>query len=102
VLAGGADLHGRPGTRAGRAYGASRATERYYCNFGLNPEYLRQLESAGLETSGTDTDGEVRIVELAGHRFFVGTLFVPQVSSSPERPHPLVLAFVEEAGRRRD
>jgi CTP synthase (UTP-ammonia lyase) len=36
-------------------------------------------------------------VELADHRFFVATLFQPQLSSSPEKPHPLLTAFVQAA-----
>ena len=86
-----------PATKAARAYGTESAEERYYCNFGLNPKVIADLRSAGLVTSGTDADGEVRIVELSEHPFFVGTLFVPQVSSAPGRPHPLVVAFVVAA-----
>lgn len=86
-----------PGTRAALAYGASTASERYYCNFGLNPDRRCELEGAGLVVSGTDLDGEARIVELPSHRFFLGTLFVPQMSSFAERPHPLVVAFMEVA-----
>jgi CTP synthase (UTP-ammonia lyase) len=87
-----------PGTRAGKAYGVERATERYYCNFGLNPDYADDLAAAGLAVSGTDADGEVRIIELGDHPFFIGTLFVPQARSTLVRPHPLVTAFVEAAG----
>src|SRR5438132_1574661 len=36
----------------------------------------------------------VRVLELPSHPFFLGTLFVPQTRSTPERPHPLVIAFV--------
>jgi CTP synthase (UTP-ammonia lyase) len=32
---------------------------------------------------------------LAGHPFFVGTLFIPQLSSRPESPHPLIAAFIK-------
>ncbi len=49
-----------------RAYGTRQVTERYYCNFGLNPEYLDPLAQAGLVVSGVDGDGEPRIVELPG------------------------------------
>jgi CTP synthase (UTP-ammonia lyase) len=84
----------RPGTRAGEAYPAATATERYYCHFSLNPVYLDDLVAAGLVVSGTDQDGEVRIVELEGHPFFVGTLFVPQARSTVVHPHPLVTGFV--------
>jgi CTP synthase (UTP-ammonia lyase) len=87
-------------SRAHRAYGVASATERYYCNFGLNPDRAAELEAAGLAVTGRDQDGGARIVEVAAHRFFVGTLFVPQVSSAPGRPHPLVVAFVAAAADR--
>jgi CTP synthase (UTP-ammonia lyase) len=85
------------GSLARRSYGAGGATERYYCNFGLNPEYTDVLTSGGLRVSGVDQDGEVRIVELPGHRFFLATLFVPQTSSAPGAPHPLVTALLAAA-----
>ncbi|HEY7073652.1 MAG TPA: hypothetical protein VH479_26235 [Acidimicrobiales bacterium] len=87
----------RAGTRAGDAYPEASVTEHYYCRFGLNPAYLDDLTGAGLVVSGTDQDGEVRIVELAEHPFFVGTLFVPQARSTIIHPHPLVTAFVTAA-----
>ncbi len=87
----------RAGTRAGDAYPQASVTENYYCRFGLNPAYIDDLVGAGLVVSGTDQDGEVRIVELAGHPFFVGTLFVPQTRSTIVHPHPLVTAFVAAA-----
>jgi CTP synthase (UTP-ammonia lyase) len=85
------------GSLARRAYGAGSATERYYCNFGLNREYTDVLTSSGLSVSGVDQDGEVRIVELPSRRFFVATLFVPQTSSAPGAPHPLVTALLAAA-----
>jgi CTP synthase (UTP-ammonia lyase) len=87
----------RAGSRAAAAYGATDATERYYCRFGLNPDHVDALVAAGLAVTGTDDGGEVRIVELLDHPFFLATLFVPQVASTPERPHPLVAAFVGAA-----
>ena len=90
----------RPGTKAFDAYGRTQTTERYYCNFGLNPAYVEQLVHAGLMVSGVDQDGEVRILEHPGLRFFMGTLFVPQTSSAAGDPHPLVLALVEAAASR--
>jgi CTP synthase (UTP-ammonia lyase) len=82
-----------PESRAAAAYRVNRATEDYYCNFGLNPQYRQQMEKAGLTVSGTDENGDVRVVELASHPFFIGTLFVPQARSRPGIPHPLVLAL---------
>lgn len=85
------------GTRARAAYGRATVVERYYCRFGMNPQKEAALVAAGLRVSGRDETGEARIVELAGHRLFVGTLFVPQVASSRGHPHPLVRAFVRSA-----
>jgi CTP synthase (UTP-ammonia lyase) len=85
------------GSKAANACRTTRSTEQFYCNFGLNPEYRDQLEKHGLEIAGTDQDGEVRIVELGTHPFFIGTLFVPQARSVPGTPHPLILEFCRAA-----
>jgi CTP synthase (UTP-ammonia lyase) len=90
-----------PGTLASAAYTRPRTTERYYCNFGLSPDYVEALVGAGLVISGVDGDGEVRIVEHRALRFFVGTLFVPQTSSTRDDPHPLVVALVSAAASAR-
>ncbi len=91
----------RPGTLAARLYERNTIDENYYCNFALNPEFQPALEQAGMTISGVDDQGAVRIVELPAHPFFVGTLFVPQVASTPERPHPVVLGFADAAIKRR-
>ena len=87
----------RPGSRAAAIYGADRAMERYYCNFGLNPEYQEALECAGLAIAGTDAGGEARVMELPAHPFCIGTLFVPQAQSQSGKPHPIVLEFCRAA-----
>ncbi len=42
--------------------------------------------------------GEARAIESPTHRFYIATLYQPQLSSKPGKPHPLVLAFVQAAG----
>ena len=69
-------------------------TEEYYCNFGLNPEYQQQIIDAGFRMVGTDEHREARILELKKHPFFIATLFVPQHTSKPEKPHPLLVALI--------
>lgn len=86
------------GTRAHEAYGTDEAVEQFRCSFGLNPAYRKLLEGEPLAVVGVDGEGEVRVVELTNHRFFVATLFVPQLSSTPEASHPLITAFVKAAG----
>lgn len=89
-----------PGSQVAAVYDANSATEQYYCNFGVNPDHVSYLKSGPLKITGSDSEGEVRVVELPGHPFFMGTLFVPQTRSTPEKPHPLVTAFLKAiAGR---
>ncbi len=84
-----------PGSKAHSVHGTTATREDYRCNYGLSPEGRARLEEGGLRVSGTDADGEARIVELPGHPFYVATLFVPQTSSYPGNPHPLIAAFVK-------
>jgi CTP synthase (UTP-ammonia lyase) len=86
-----------PGSLAANLYGQQCVDERFYCNFGLNPEYQRELVAAGLRVTGVDEAGAARIVEIATHSFFLGTLFVPQALSTAEQPHPLVVGFIRQA-----
>jgi CTP synthase (UTP-ammonia lyase) len=88
------------GTQAGDLYAATEANEPFFCNFGLNPAYRGRLEAAGLRFSGFDLEGEPRILELPGHPFFIGTLFVPQAAVRSGGPHPVLSGFVEAARRR--
>mgnify|MGYP001187701813 CR=1 FL=1 len=83
-----------PGSHVAGIYERLSARERYYCDFGVNPEYIRALNQGPLRISGSDTEGDARIVEYPGHPFFIGTLFVPQMRSRPEAPHPLVSNFL--------
>jgi CTP synthase (UTP-ammonia lyase) len=93
----------RDGSRLRQIYGTDRANEEYHCNFGLNPEYTQLLaEPAGLCVAANDRAGEVRAVELAGHPFFVATLFQPERSGLRGMEHPLITAFVAAARRARD
>jgi CTP synthase (UTP-ammonia lyase) len=39
-------------------------------------------------------------VELVTHPFFVGTLFIPQYSSTAAMPHPLIGGFARAAEAR--
>ena len=88
-----------PGTAAAGLYGRARAVEPFVCDYGINPEYAQELEQNGLVISGRSADSEVRIVELPTHPFFMATLFVPQMNSTAENPHPLIQAFVSAARR---
>ncbi len=86
-----------PDTLAHQVYGKEEIVEEFRCNYGLDLEYRDKIGSGGLKVSGVDSNGEVRIVELSHHRFFIATLFLPQLSSSSDMPHPLMVAYMKAA-----
>ncbi|HEY8284515.1 MAG TPA: CTP synthase [Chloroflexota bacterium] len=88
-----------PEARVGHIYQQGQIQEQYYCTFGLDRAFQALLHDAGLRVVGVDQEGDARIIELPDHPFFVGTLFVPQRRSTMERPHPLIVAYVEAAAR---
>lgn len=71
----------------------SEIKEYYYCNFGLNPRFVKNIQESSLIISGFDRNNEPRIIELPAHPFFIGTLFVPGNDMNGE--HPLINAFVK-------
>jgi CTP synthase (UTP-ammonia lyase) len=89
-----------PGTLAASIIGPGRRVERYFCAYGLNAAYIDVLAAAGLRFSGFDDNGQVRIVEIPGHPFFLGTLFQPEQYGDGARPHPLIGAFAAAAAKR--
>jgi len=78
-------------------YKESRVTEHFVCNFGINPEFRGKIEKSHLNIAGIDDNNEIRLVELSDHPFFMATLYQPQISSTPDHPHPLIMAFVKTA-----
>ena len=75
-------------------YNKTEVEERYNCNFGLNPDNQKLLDEGGFKVVGTDEKGEARILELTQNKFFIATLFQPQLSSLPTNPHKLILAYL--------
>ena len=89
-----------PGTLAAKISGPGRRTERYHCSYGLNPQYMEALTGSGLRFSGFDDSGQVRIAELPGHPFFLGTLFQPELQGDGTQPHQIIRAFAVAAAER--
>jgi CTP synthase (UTP-ammonia lyase) len=89
----------RPGSYLQSFYGKGReiVTEEFFCNFEVNPDYEWCAMEAGFPVVARGPRGEIRAIESPAHRFFVATLFQPQLSSTEKDPHPLVVAFVQAA-----
>jgi CTP synthase (UTP-ammonia lyase) len=91
------DINLVPETEAFKCYGKTKISESYSCNYELNPDYQGRLVESGLTISGRDDDGKARIFEVHNKRFFIATGFLPQLNSTPENPHPLILSFLKSA-----
>ena len=91
----------KEGTVVRGVYGKERIEgERHRHRFEINPEYVEQLEKAGLVFSGESPDRKLmEIAELPRdvHPFYVGTQFHPELRARPLAPHPLFDAFIKAA-----
>lgn len=94
----------KKGTIAHGAYKKDAIEERHRHRYEVNPDYIAQLEGAGLVFSGTSPDGVLmEIAELPRevHPFMLGTQFHPEFQSSPFKPHPLFTEFIKAAIERK-
>jgi CTP synthase (UTP-ammonia lyase) len=82
-------------TLAYQVYGKGETVEKYSCNYSLNPEYQEQINQGKLRVVGRNEEGAIRVIELEGHRFFMASLFLPQRSSTADRPHPMIMRYLE-------
>ena len=88
----------KPGSKALQLYGSKAISERHRHRYEVNNDYKAQLEKAGLVISGTNPKSNLaEIIELPGHKFFMGSQFHPELKSRPLHPHPLFLGFIEAA-----
>lgn len=95
----------KDGTIAREAYGADTVHERHRHRYEINPEYVAQIEEAGLVFSGTSPDGvlmEVAELPKEKHPFFLGTQAHPELKARPLSPHPLFTAFLRAASEAAD
>ncbi len=78
--------------------GATDISERHRHRYEININYRERLEASGLAFSGMSPDGLLpEVVELAGHPWFVGVQYHPELKSRPLSPHPLFAAFIAAA-----
>ena len=87
----------RPGSYLQSYYSQDTVAEEFFCNFEVNPDYEWAAMEAGFPVVARGPKGEIRAIESPTHRFYIATLFQPQLSSEEGKPHPLVLAFVQAA-----
>lgn len=90
------------GSKIAEAYGTQKISERHRHRYEFNNQYLDQFEAAGMIATGKNPEtGLVEVVEIPTNTWFVGTQFHPEYKSTVERPHPLFIAFVKAAIKKK-
>ena len=84
------------GSRVRAIYGKDRIAERHRHRYEFNNRYREAYEAAGMRCVGVNPDSNlVEIVEIPRLRWFIGTQFHPEYSTTVLSPHPLFLDFVQ-------
>ncbi len=86
------------GSKVAAAYGATTISERHRHRFEFNNDFLADFEKAGMKCVGRNPDtGLVEVVEIPGMRWFIGTQYHPEYSSTVLHPNPIFLDFIKAA-----
>ena len=87
-----------PGSLAAKAYGSDSVSERHRHRFEFNSDYRVDFEKAGMACVGENPDTHlVEIVEIPGKRWFLGTQYHPEYTSTVLSPSPLFISFMRAA-----
>ena len=88
----------RPGSKAAQAYGKTDISERHRHRFEFNNEYRDRFEAAGMQCVGENPATHlVEVVEIPEKRWFIGTQYHPEYSSTVLSPNPIFLSFINAA-----
>ncbi|BBL69017.1 CTP synthase [Methanoculleus chikugoensis] len=91
---GNCDVVLKEGTRVAGLYGRTAIVERHRHRYEVNPEFIADLEGAGLVFSGS-CGPRMEVCEIPEHPFYLATQFHPEFRSSPTKPSPPYIGFVE-------
>ena len=84
------------------AYKTEEIFERHRHRYEFNNKYREPLQDAGMRFTGLSPNGElVEIAEIPDHPWFLGCQFHPEFKSRPLEPHPLFVAFIQAALKKR-
>ena len=85
-------------SRVFTAYGQQMMIkERHRHRYEFNNQYREEYESAGMKCVGINPSAHlVEIVEIPEKRWYIGTQFHPEYSSTVLHPHPLFMSFMRE------
>lgn len=91
------------GSKVAKAYGTNEIMERHRHRFEFNNEFRSQFEGAGMKCVGENPETHlVEVVEVPGKKWYIGTQYHPEYSSTVLHPHPLFMDFIRAAIANRD
>ena len=84
------------GSRTAQAYhGQTLIKERHRHRYEFNNSYKDEYEKRGMKCAGINPSSDlVEIMEIPALRWYIGTQFHPEYSSTVLHPHPLFLDFI--------
>ena len=85
------------GSRTWQAYGEETLIrERHRHRYEFNNQYMDEFEQHGMHCVGINPEADlVEIVEIPTLKWYIGTQFHPEYSSTVLRPHPLFMSFMK-------
>ena len=90
--------HLQEGSKVAVAYGTLDIQERHRHRFEFNDEYRAQFEKMGMRCVGENPETHlVEVVEVPKLKWYIGTQYHPEYSSTVLNPHPLFMSFVKAA-----
>ncbi len=88
----------RDGSLAAKAYGTQHIRERHRHRYEFNNAYRERFEQAGMECVGENPAAHlVEVVEMPSKRWYLGTQYHPEYSSTVLSPSPIFRSFIDAA-----
>jgi CTP synthase len=79
-------------------YGKEHIQERHRHRYEFNNDYREAFEKAGMNGVGINPESDlIEIVEVPSLKWYIGTQFHPEYSSTVLNPHPLFVSFIKAA-----
>ena len=83
-------------SNAYKMYKNEEIVERHRHRYEVNPHYIDQLSSAGLDIVGKSEDGKlVEMIEISDHKWFLACQFHPEFTSNPRDGHPIFNSYIK-------
>jgi CTP synthase len=85
-------------SKVAKAYGTLDISERHRHRFEFNDDFRKQFEDAGMKCVGENPESHlVEVVEIPSKKWYIGTQYHPEYSSTVLNPHPLFMDFISAA-----